>query len=99
MVELVSKILRPESVEQYKLEERSIMARRFLSYENRINALVDCMCKDTISTKEHVELLRSEIYEYTKDLNFKKSKNMGDILSSALDFVRRNYESVHTQYL
>ncbi|MBT8259291.1 MAG: hypothetical protein KJO49_12510 [Bacteroidia bacterium] len=99
MVELVSEILRSESVDQYKLEERSIMARRFQSYESRVNSLVDCMRKDTISTKDHVDQLKSEIYGYTKDLNFKKSNNMGDILKSALDFVRRNYESVHTQYL
>lgn len=95
MVELVSEILRPESVEQYKLEERSIMARRLLSYEDRINALVNCMRKDRISTKDHIDHLKSEIYDFTNDLNFKRSKNMGDILYSALDFVKRNYESMH----
>ncbi len=95
MVELVSEALRPESVAQYKLEERSIMARRLLSYEKRINTLVKCMRKDTISTQAHVNQLKSEVYEFTRDLNFKKSNNMGDILYSALDFVKRNYESMH----
>ena len=99
MVELVSNALRKESVDQYKLEERSIMVRRLLSYESRLDALVECMMEDSISTKDHINQLKMEIYAYTNDLNFKRAKNMGAILKAALDFVRRNYESVHTQFM
>jgi hypothetical protein len=53
------------------------------------------MINDTLSKPEYVKQLRNEIYEFTSDVNFKKSKTMGDILKHALDFVKRNYEDVN----
>jgi hypothetical protein len=94
MVALVHEKIQEESIEQYKIEERSIMARRMISYNTRINALLDCMQSDTISTPKHIELLKEDIYNFTRDINFRKSKNMGDILKNALEFVKRNYEDV-----
>ncbi len=96
MVELVSEKFQQASIDQYKIEERSIVAKRLLSYNDRIKGLLDCMMNDTLSTKENVELLKSKIYYYTLDLKFKHSKNMGEILKNALDFVKRNYETVNT---
>ncbi len=49
------------------------------------------MMEDTLSKSEKVEELKTGLFELTKDVNFKKSKNMGEILSNALDFVTRNY--------
>ncbi len=94
MVALVVDKLQKSSIDQYKLEERSIVAKRILSSGNRINHLVDCMKEDTISPQKNIELLRHQIFRYTKDLRFKKCINMGEILESAVDFVKRNYESV-----
>ncbi len=94
MVNLVGEKLLENSIEQYKLEERSIVAKRILSSEDRINELIFCMKNDEISTDKNIELLKMQIYEFTKDISFKKSKNMGEVLESALDFVRRNYEDV-----
>jgi hypothetical protein len=94
MVELVRKKLLRDSVDQYKVEERSIVAKRILSSGNRIQRLVKIAKKDTISTPEHIERLKSEIYNFTLDMNFKKCTHMGEILALALDFVRRNYEDV-----
>ncbi|GAA4242385.1 MULTISPECIES: hypothetical protein [Winogradskyella] len=94
MVELVRQKIQHESIDQYKVEERSIVAKRMLSYHTRLNALLDCMEADEISLPKHIERLKEDIYNYTMDLNFRKSKNMGEILKNALDFVRRNYEDV-----
>ena len=99
MVELVSEVFQRESVDQYKLEERSIIAKRLISFHDRIDELINCMVADTLSTKENTSQLRSKIYDYTLDLKFKKSKNMGEILKNALDFVKRNYENVYTKGL
>lgn len=96
MVELVSNKFQKQSVDQYKLEERSIVAKRLISYHDRIEELVDCMCNDDISKQEHVDMLKATIYDYTSDMKFKNSKNMGEILKYALDFVKRNYENVNT---
>ena len=96
MVQLVSKKLQENSIEQYKLEERSIVAKRILSSEDRLNELVYCMKNDTISFPENVKTLKKQVYGFTRDISFKKSKNMGEILESALTFLRRNYQDVST---
>jgi len=94
MVELVRKKLLSNSVDQYKLEERSIVAKRILSSGKRIKRLRAIARTDKISTKENIALLREQIYELTKDMDFKKCRTMGQILDLALNFVRRNYQDV-----
>ncbi len=99
MVNLVSQTIQKESLDQYVLEERSAIAKRLLSFENRMAVLLNSMINDKISNKTNIDLLRSELQNYTRDVNFKRSKNMGELLRSALDFVRRNYETISTNYL
>lgn len=94
MVQLVENYLAESSVEQYKIEERSIVAKRILSNQSRINALVEAMKEDKISLKDKEINLSQDILKFTKDVRFKTSKNMGEILENVLDFVRRNYEEV-----
>ncbi len=94
MVELVRSKLQNDSVDQYKIEERSIVAKRIISSGNRINRLVNICKSDNISLEENIVMLRSQIYDLTLDVNFKKSKTMGQILDLALDFVKRNYQDV-----
>jgi hypothetical protein len=94
MVELVRRKLQHNSVDQYKIEERSIVAKRIISSGNRIKKLVNICKADKISLPAHVELLGKQIYELTLDLNFKRCTSMGQILDLALDFVKRNYEDV-----
>jgi hypothetical protein len=86
--------LQHNSVDQYKIEERSIVAKRIISSGNRLNRLVNICKTDAISLEENIQLLRSQIYELTLDVNFKKCKTMGQILHLALDFVKRNYQDV-----
>lgn len=97
MVKLVGEKLQDNSIEQYKLEERSIVAKRILSSEDRVGELMFCMKNDEISTHENIELLKMQVYDFTKDITFKKSRNMGELLENALEFVRRNYEGVYTR--
>ncbi len=94
MVELVREKIQKESVDQYKIEERSIVAKRMISFHDRISELLNCMESDVLSIKKHIDMLKEEIYNYTLDLNFRKSKNMGEVVKNALDFVKRNYEDV-----
>lgn len=94
MVDLVSNKLLNDSVEQYKVEERSIVAKRIISSGNRIRRLIKIAVGDTISLPENVDRLRTEIHDLTLDVNFKKCETMGEILAEALDFVKRNYEDV-----
>ncbi|TXN35086.1 hypothetical protein FVB32_10865 [Flagellimonas hymeniacidonis] len=99
MVELVRSKLQKHSVDQYKIEERSIVAKRILSSENRIERLVDISKMDHISLEENIEQLKLQIYELTKDMDFKKCTTMGEVLSLALDFVKRNYQDVNMKQI
>ena len=94
MVQMVQNKLQRDSVDQYKIEERSIVAKRIISSGDRINQLVNICKADNISLPENIEALSKQIYELTLDVNFKKCKTMGQLLDLALDFVKRNYEDV-----
>lgn len=94
MVTLVGQKLQETSINQYKIEERSIVAKRILSSESRVDQLIYCMKNDVISTEKNISLLKQQIFDFTKDVHFKKSNNMGEILDTALEFVKRNYENM-----
>ncbi len=94
MVELVRKKLQKKSVDQYKVEERSIVAKRIKSSGNRIKKLIKICKDDEISTPENIEMLKEQIYALILDMDFRKSKTMGEVLELGLDFVKRNYEDV-----
>ncbi|NNF20257.1 MAG: hypothetical protein HKN61_10805 [Flavobacteriaceae bacterium] len=94
MVELVRRKLLVDSVDQYKVEERSIVAKRIISSGKRIKKLVNICKGDDISLPDNVDRLRQEIYEMTLDVKFKRAKTMGQILHLTLDFVKRNYQDV-----
>jgi hypothetical protein len=95
MVKLVKEKLQNSSIEQYKDEERAVLAKRIISAESRIKRLMKIMGNDVISTAEHLEQLKMELYRYTNDLNFKRSKSMGHIMSAAFEFITRNFKNTN----
>jgi hypothetical protein len=88
---MVSKKLQNNSIRQYKLEERSYMAKRMITVPRRTARLIKCMKKDTISYPENVKLLKKHLIQYVGDVKFKDCNNMGEILETILAFVKRNY--------
>ena len=99
MVELVRAKLQKKSVNQYKIEERSIVAKRILSSGNRIKQLVKIIEIDAISLNENIERLKNQIYGLTLDKKFKDCTTMGEVLSQALNFVKHNYQDVNMRQL
>src|SRR5690606_10789661 len=99
MVKLVAERLQENSIEQYRKEERSLLAKRMINASTRFKELIRCMINDHISTDKNVRQLRKDLFEFTKDVKFKRSRTMGQILRTALEFVRRNYEDVNTKAL
>ena len=97
MVKLVSDRLEESSIEQYRKEERSLLAKRMINTRSRYKQLIKCMINDHVSTKENVEQLRNDLMEFSKDVKFKRASTMGQILQTALNFVKRNYENVNMQ--
>tara|TARA_R110002012_G_scaffold56123_10_gene143757 strand:+ start:36056 stop:37132 length:1077 start_codon:yes stop_codon:yes gene_type:complete len=94
MVDLVQSKLTIDSVNQYIVEERSIIAKRILSWGRRLKRLLDVCKEDAIAPTENMEMLKTQLLELTGDINFRDSKTMGEVLIHALDFVKRNYEDV-----
>ncbi|MBL6649291.1 MAG: hypothetical protein ISP56_03420 [Flavobacteriaceae bacterium] len=93
IMKLVKEKLDPKSLNQYKIEERSIIAKRILSSENRIYRILKCMISDNISSKENIKMLSNQIYSLTRDNNFKKVMSMGEVLKASFNYVLRNYEN------
>ncbi len=94
MVNLVREKLQDSSVEQYKKEERSVMAKRIISSHDRIKDVMECMVEDTISLPEKIKTLKLQLQDFTTDSKFKHCTTMGQVVQVALDFVQRNYENV-----
>jgi len=92
---LVTEKLEHSSIEQYRKEERSLLAKRMINAQSRFKELVRCMINDHVSTPENVRTLRNDLYHFTNDMKFKRARTMGQILRTALEFVKRNYETVH----
>ncbi len=93
LVKMSLEVLAKESIEQYEIEERSLLAKRAKSEQKRLKHLIQCMKKDDISTPAKIKELRRGLFNLTGDIRFKRSKNMGELLNAALDFVIRNYKS------
>ena len=80
VVELVTKLLKPQTIKQYQSEERTSFFHRLRSARYRLKDLVDIMRSDTISTPEKVAQLARELAEHHKAPDFLKCTGMGDIV-------------------
>ena len=94
LMNVVKEKLNHESIVQYKIEERSIVSRRLINSGSRIDFLVNIMKNDRLSVPENLEKLKNEIYVFTKDEAFTKSKSMGELMQAAFDYMRKNYQNV-----
>jgi hypothetical protein len=92
MVLNVADCLKDESIEQYKKEERSLIAKRLINSERRYRYLVKCMRSDTLSTPAKFKELRMGLFDFTGDIKFRNARTMGGVLNATLDFVKRNYQ-------
>lgn len=93
--QLVDEFLSPGSVEQYRREERALIARRASSEWLRLKELMECMKESPLSEDKHISQLKLSLYKFAKDVNFKRSNSMGELVEFAIDFVVRNYKNVN----
>ena len=94
LIKMIQKKLTHDSIDQYKIEERSIVAKRIISNEKKINQLLISMKEKPISNKENLDKLKLEIYKFTKHKDFKNSVSMGDLMDASLSFLKRNYKNI-----
>ena len=80
VVTFCSEILTPETVNQYRHEERSLIKRRYLVASKRLNLLFDSMGKIELSTQEKRKNLIKELNEYHNTKKFNRLRSMGKVL-------------------
>jgi len=91
IVELCIQHMTPQTVHQYQVEERTLIARRIGSAKHMIRELVETMKKDPISTPEKVQQLSEELSAFYKSTEFLKCKSMGSLVKTSLkEMIRRN---------
>jgi hypothetical protein len=91
MVRLVIEYLKQNSVEQYRKEVRSVIAKRILTSEERLRDLMRIMRTEQIAPQQHVEQLKTALLKTTKEPRFKNCKTMGDIVYIGLNLIVKNY--------
>ncbi|HYO21460.1 MAG TPA: hypothetical protein VER36_03575 [Flavisolibacter sp.] len=91
LVELTLKYLNAESIEQYRAEERTLIAYRVAASRYRIMDLLNIMSHDIISTEEKREQLKNELGELYGSKVFTRCKTMGEIVKQTLRHVLQPY--------
>ncbi len=94
MMDLVRAKLKTDSINQYKIEERSTISRRLIISEKRMKLLIGIMKKDTLSINDNVVSLRNEIFKFTNENLFLKCESMGDLMEITLKYLKKNYQNV-----
>ncbi len=80
-VTLSLKYISPESVNQYRIEERSLMAKRLLLSQYQYKKLIRIMADDTLSTPVKTNELREGLNGYHKTTKFSKCQSMGALVN------------------
>ena len=74
------KHMKSETVHQYQLEERSLIANRVKSTRDRLRQLFGIMGKDEISDEEKTKRLKAELGSHHKTKAFERCTSMGEIV-------------------
>ena len=87
-VELAMKHMSPETMEQYKLEERALMAKRLRLAKPQMKELMEAMIHDELSLSKHINQLKVDLYKHYQETAFLNCKKMGEVLQVCLDKVQ-----------
>ncbi|MFP6866036.1 MAG: hypothetical protein VCA35_08855 [Roseibacillus sp.] len=85
--ELVREHLNTTTIQQYRSEERSQMARRSRASRIRLTAVLKTMCKDDLAPEEHLVELREALGARYGTHAFENCATMGDLTAAHLQFM------------
>ena len=80
-------LLTPESVVQYQLEERALIAMRAKTIRDRLGELLDCMRGAALSPEAKVRSLAVELDRHHHTTRFGESRTMGDLVATSINLV------------
>lgn len=84
LVKLTLQLLSQDNIRQYQKEERTLIARRSISAQHRLQHLISVMESDTVSLPDKVGQLRKELSAHYKNASFETCKNMGGLVQNSL---------------
>jgi len=84
LVNLVSELHTPQTINQYQQEEKASIARRITGFRTRLKELLHVIEKEELSTKEKIRQLREELADTYEDRIFLKCETMGMLLERSL---------------
>lgn len=87
IIKLGMEAMTPETVKQYQIEERSLIANRFIASKIRMDKLLKAMKADTISLPKNILSLKAELAIHYRTKAFEKCNSMGDILELSLQLL------------
>lgn len=82
------------AIEQYRIEERALMAKRVIAEGVRISKLIEIMKKEPLSLQSKIDELKESLYQETRDKKFLDCQTMGDIMEIGIRYLLRNYKHV-----
>lgn len=85
VVSLCSACLNYPTMKQYQEEERSLIARRYLSEQVRITALLRCMKNRPAEPPDKVSQLKAELGDYHQTEVFQPCSCMGEVVEKNLE--------------
>lgn len=77
-------VLTYESVRQYQLEERTLIANRLRASRYLLRDVMGAMIPDQIAPMAHVNSLKEELAQHYKNTKFLRANSMGDVLKESL---------------
>ena len=84
LIALGLKHMTPETVRQYRKEERTLIGKRIKAEKDRVDELLAAMTTDTLSTEKRIKQLRVELAKYYQESAFLECRNMGEIVKLSM---------------
>ena len=84
IIDMAMKVLEPQTIQQYQIEERALIARRLRFTGKQFLRLLKILTKDEISTPEKTDQLKRGLAEFQKDKSFLKCSTMGEVIRQNL---------------
>ena len=85
IINLGIKHLTWESVQQYQMEERSLIRKRITTEKPRLRELIRCMEKDTLAPQENVKELGEQLADHYETAIFRRARTMGSLVRLSLE--------------
>jgi len=84
MVDMVNERLKPNSIEQYRKEVKSLIVKRISNSQKRFKDLMKVMKQEEIAPTKHIDLLKTGFRKLYQTNSFEKCTSMGEITEQAI---------------